>query len=85
MVTPVTIVSGSYHISEVLCISTSILRILFFRDVMLHRGVVAPDVSKQCHVFIFKDELVHFVHRKFIDIVVITSNISKLKYFLIMN
>jgi hypothetical protein len=76
MVILVTIVSGS---------STWILRSLVFRDVMLPRGVGVPDVSKECNIFIFKDKLVHFVYRKFIGIIVITSNINKFKYFVITN
>jgi hypothetical protein len=76
MVTP--IVSGSYHISDVLRMPTWILRILVFRDVMLPRGAGARDFSKDCGIFIFKDELVHFAYGKFIGIIVITSNITSL-------
>ena len=85
MVTLVTIVSGSNHISDISRISTWNLRILVFRDVMLPRRVGAPDVSKECDIFIFKDELVQFVYRKFIGVRVITSHINKFKYFVITN
>jgi hypothetical protein len=77
MVTPVIVFSGSYCISKVLRMSTWILRILVFRDVTLPRGVGASDVSKECNIFIFRNELVHFVCLKFIDLIVIASHIQQ--------